>query len=229
MFGFFFAVLIAIVMIGIGYTISSRTLGPEIAQRNLRRITWLIPLSFLLAIGLHSLGKYGWISFNFLVAIFIGLWLLSWNWRKQKAGALLLNAGRLSISKLIFWFGVLEVLMASVKTWSSIYQISTELPNPTNTAEIMSQVVLYWSLAIYLLLTGLSKLELREHGICYMFLLVKWEKLASYRWNEVKPNIVTIGLKPPSFLLSRQSWNLPIPTGCRDAVDRILAEHLSMA
>jgi hypothetical protein len=229
MFGFFFTVLIAILMIGIGYVISTRTVGHEIAQRNLRRITWLIPLSFVLALGLHSLGKYGWVGLNFMFALFVGFWLLSWNWRKNKAGTLLINAGQLSISKVIVWCGVFEILIAVLKTSSAIHQLSTQLSSTSSIVEVISQVFLYWSLAMYLLASGSSKLELREYGICYMFIFVKWEKLASYKWDEVKPNVLTIHLKPTNFLLSRQFWSLPIPATYRDAVDRILAQHLVTA
>ncbi|BAY45197.1 hypothetical protein SAMD00079811_27990 [Scytonema sp. HK-05] len=233
MIEFFSATLAPLIVIllfmAIVYAISRRTLGHEVAQRRLLRTALLLPLGFLFSLGFHSLGKYGLISFDFLFAAFVALWLLSWNWRKAKAGALLLNAGRLSVSKIIFWFGALEVLFTVLFTWSAINQISTGLESNTNLAQVISQLVFYWSLAIYLLCVGLSSLELRENGICYMFSVVKWEKLASYKWNEVKPNIVTISFKSPRLPLFRRFWSLPISLPYRDTVNRILAEHLMMA
>jgi len=229
MIGVFLVILIAILMIGIGYAIASSTVGRETAQRNLRRTTLLIPLGFVLAIGLNSLGKYAFIICNFLFAAYVSLWILTWNWRKRKAGVLLLDAGRISARKLTFWCGVFEGLLAILKTWSAISQISTGLPSSTNMVEVISQLILYWSLAILLLSTGLSRLELRENGICYMFSTVKWGKLTSYKWSEENTNVVTIGFKSPRFPLARKSFSLSIPSAYRDAVDRILAEHLMMA
>ncbi|MEI2577521.1 hypothetical protein [Scytonema sp. PRP1] len=227
--------IVILLFMAIVYAISSRTLGHEVAQRRLLRTALLLALGFLFSLGFHSLGKfpslakYGLISFNFLFAAFVALWLLSWNWRKTKAGALLLNAGRLSVNKIIFWFGALEVLLTILFTWSAINQISTGLESNTNLVQVISQLVFYWSLAIYFLCVGLSSLELRENGICYMFSVVKWEKLASYKWNEVKPNIVTIRFKSSRLPLFRRFWSLPISLAYRDTVNRILAEHLMMA
>ncbi|WP_171975985.1 hypothetical protein [Brasilonema sennae] len=212
----------------IAYAISYRTIGRQAAQRRLGRSALLILLAFFVALGLGSLGKYGSISFNFLFAAFVALWLLSWNWRKRKAGALLLDVGRFSQSKLMLWVGVLEALFAVFNTSSAINKISTGLGNDTKLLEVISQPVLFWSLAIYFLSMGLSRLEFRENGICYMLSVVKWEKLTSYWWSQDKPNIVTIEFKQPPYLLSTGLRSLRIPSAHRDAVKQILAEHLMM-
>lgn len=225
----FFLVLLAILMIGIGYTISIRTVGPEIAQRDLRLITWLIPLSFVVSLGLHSLYKYGWLSPSSLFIVLLALWILTWNWRKKRAGVLLLDVGQIPIGRVIFWFCVLEVLIAAFKTWSAMYQISTGLLSLSNTSTIISQVLLYWLLAFYTAATGSSRLELREHGICYIFLVIQWNRLVAYRWDDMKPNILIIQVRPPSFLPFKQFWNLPIPAVYRNTVAQIMAEHVTMS
>ncbi|MBP5971376.1 hypothetical protein HW132_01155 [Brasilonema sp. CT11] len=218
----------------IAYAISYRTIGRQAAQRRLGRTALFILLAFFVSFGLHFLGKhgflgkYGSISFNFLFAAFVVLWLLSWNWRKRKAGALLLDVGRFSRSKLMLWVGVLEALFAVFNTWSAINKISTGLESDTNLVEVIAQPVFLWSLAIYFLSMGLSRLEFRENGICYMLSVVKWEKLTSYWWSQDKPNIVTIEFKQPPYLLSTGLRSLRIPSAHRDGVKQILAEHLMM-
>jgi uncharacterized membrane protein YhaH (DUF805 family) len=158
----------------------------------------------------------------------VALWLLSWNWRKRKAGALLLDVGGFSRSKFMLWVGVLEALFAVFYTWSAINKISTGLESESNLVEVIAQPVFFWSLAISFLSMGLSRLEFRENGICYMLWVVKWEKLTSYSWSQEKPNIMTIEFKqPPSYLLLAAFWSLPIPSTHRDAVRQILAEHVN--
>lgn len=212
----------------IAYAISYRTIGHQAAQKRLGRTALLMLLAFFVGLGLHSLGKYGSISFSFLYVAFVALWLLSWNWRKRKAGALLLNVGRFSQSKLMLWVGVLGALFAVSYTWSAINRISTGLGNDSNLVEVVAQPVFFWSLAICFLSMGLSRLEFRENGICYMLSVVNWEKLTSYRWSQEKPNILTIEFKQPPLLLSTGFWSLPIPSAHRDAVEQILADHLMM-
>ncbi len=239
MLGSFFTELILLLIVilpamAIAYAISYRTIGRQAAQRRLGRTALFILLAFFVSFGLHFLGKhgflgkYGSISFNFLFAAFVVLWLLSWNWRKKKAGALLLDAGEFSRSKLMLWVGVLEALFAVFNTWSAINKISTGLGNDTELLEVIAQPVFLWSLAIYFLLMGLSRLEFRENGICYGLSVVKWEKLGSYRWNQEKPNIVTINFKQLHYRFLTGFWSLRIPSAHRDAVKQILAEHLIM-
>ncbi|MBP5977111.1 hypothetical protein HW132_31410 [Brasilonema sp. CT11] len=226
--GLILPLIVLLPVMAIGYAISYWTVGRQAAQRRLGRSALLILLAFFVALGLHFLGKYGSISLNFLFAAFVVLWLLSWNWRKRKAGALILDAGRFSRSKFMLWIGVSQALVAVFYTWSAINKISTGLGNDTKLLEVIAQPVFFWSLAIYFLSSGLSRLEFRENGICYMLSVVKWEKLASYRWSQEKPNIVTIEFKQPPNLLSTRFWSLPIPSAHRDAVKQILADHLMM-
>ncbi|NMG11673.1 hypothetical protein DP117_34395 [Brasilonema sp. UFV-L1] len=225
--GLILLLIVILPAMAIGYAISYRTIGHQAAQRRLTRTALLILLAFFVGFGLNSLGKYGSISIYFLFAAFVALWLLSWNWRKRKAGALLLDVGRFSRSKLMLWAGVLEALFAVFYTWSAISRISTGLESDTNLVEVIAQPVFFWSLAISFLSMGLSRLEFRENGICYMLSVVKWEKLTSYSWSQEKPNILTIEFKQPPYLLSTGFWSLPIPSAHRDAVRQILAEHVN--
>ncbi|MBW4627634.1 MAG: hypothetical protein KME49_19545 [Brasilonema octagenarum HA4186-MV1] len=214
----------------IAYAISYRTVGRQAAQR---RLGSMLP-AFFVGFGLSFLnrhgflGKYGSISFYFICSAYVVLWLLTWNWRKRKAGALLLDAGQLSRSKLILWVGVLVPLFAVFDTWSAINKISTGLGNDTELVEEISRLVLLWSSAIYFLSMGLSRLEFRENGICYGLSMVKWEKLISYSWSQEKPNILMISFKQLHYRFLTGFWSLRIPSAHRDAVKQILAEHLIM-
>ncbi len=219
-----FAVLMMIVL-GIGYAIANRIVGHEAAIKRLQDAILCTLLGIFLAFAFQSLGKHAWISFCFLFAVIYSLWLLSWIWRKKKAGDLLLNVGQLSENKILFWIGVFEVVLALLNTWFTINRVPQGLP-VDNLVEVISQLVFLWTLAIFLLSLGCSKLELRENGICYMFSVIKWEKLASYKWKPGKPNVLTINLKQADFPLLQKTWNVPIPLKYRDAVDGIMAKYL---
>ncbi len=228
--GLILLLIVIVPAMAIAYAISYRTVGRQAAQR---RLGSMLP-AFFVGFGLSFLnrhgflGKYGSISFYFICSAYVVLWLLTWNWRKRKAGALLLDAGQLSRSKLILWVGVLVPLFAVFDTWSAINKISTGLGNDTELVEEISRLVLLWSSAIYFLSMGLSRLEFRENGICYGLSMVKWEKLISYSWSQEKPNILMISFKQLHYRFLTGFWSLRIPSAHRDAVKQILAEHLIM-
>ena len=94
-----------------------------------------------------------------------------------------------------------------------------------STEYYLAQIILYWSSAIYFLWVGFSKLELREKGIYFKFGLVKWQQIASYKWEGEKANILTVWLKQPIPLLQTRSWS--IPPGLKNPVERVISQNIS--
>jgi hypothetical protein len=227
----FFGVLIAI-SLGIGYVVSVRMVGHEAAQRYLRNAIpfWLIGFSFafILVFILPVLRNYGWLFFsiNIILAVSYGIYLLTWYWRKRQAGSLLLKVGQLSANKFLFQIGVFEALMAILYSAVLIYVASTGLSNSDSLANSLATLLNCWTVAIFLVSSGLSGLELRENGICYMFGLIRWERITSYAWERSKNSTLTIRFKP-RFPLLPGFQSLPIPSTHRDAVDQILKTHIT--
>jgi len=220
----FFLVLMAI-SLGIGYAIAEKMIGREAAQRNLRYVLpWLL-FGFAIAFLIPSFGKYGWISFHILYAVVINIWLLSWFFQKQEAGVLLLDIGKNGQSKFFFWGGLLEVALAVYMTWLFFKQVSRGFPQYSSLEMEASKLTSLWSFAIFFMALGLSKLEFREKGICFMFSFITWQKVKSHNWEQSKPNTLTIRFKP-RYPLFPGFMSMAIPAKHRDAVSHILNERL---
>jgi hypothetical protein len=221
----FFGVLMAI-SLGIGYLIAVRLIGREAAQRNLRQVIPCFLIGIALAFIISLFGKYAWLMYHLLFAAGSCIYLLTWYWRKRQAGSLLLQLGRLSANKFMFWIGVFEAVIAILQSALFIAQVSDGFSSYDSLVSSLAQVVIYWTMAIVFISFGLSRLELRENGICYTFLLTRWERITSYAWEKSKNSTLTIRFKPrfPFFL---GFGSIPIPSAHKDAVDRILAQHVT--
>jgi hypothetical protein len=232
--------LILLISVGVGYAIASRTFGHEVAQKNLRTVLPLFFISFLggtaIAFVLPLLGKYGRLGYNILFAVFFITYPLtyplSWLWRRKKAGSLVLDLGRLSSSKLIFWFGVFQAVVAAFLSFSLLQLVLRGAQNFRTpdayfslVLSSLSTVIPGWSVAILFCSMGLSRLQLRENGICYMFTRMGWQRITSYTWERAKPNVLTIRFKP-RFPLIPGFWSLPLSIARKDDVEHILAEYL---
>lgn len=229
--------LFLLISLGVGYAIASRTFGQEVAQKNLRTV---IPLFFVIifvggparSFVEHLLGKSGRLSLTILSSVFFITYLLSWLWRRKKAGSLVLDLGRPLPSKLIFLLGVCQAVAAVFLSFSLLQLISGGDQNFRTpdayfslVLSSLSTVIGSWSLAILFCSMGLSKLQLRENGICYMFMRMGWQRITSYTWERAKPNVLTIRFKP-RFPLIPGFWSLPLPIARKDDVEHILAEYL---
>ena len=208
-----------------GYVAAERMVGREAARRNLRyAVPWLLfGLAFAFVIPL--LGRYGWVSFCILYAGETSAWLISWFFRKQEAGSLLADIGRTSQNKFMFWIGLIEVAVAVLYTWSFFTLVSNGVPEYTSLELEGSKVILWWSLASFLIAIGLNKLEFRENGTCFMYSFIKWQRINSYTWEPAKLNVLTIRFKP-HFPLFPGLMSIAIPAKHKDVVARILDERL---
>jgi hypothetical protein len=218
------------VSMAIGYVVLQRTVGRETTHRGLKRAAPIMLFFIILAVTISFIAgghfTYLVIGFGFILALLLCLWMITWKERKNKAGTLILNIGKLPTSRAYFRVGVLNGVVSGFITFLAIYQISIARTISVIELQSISQAILSWSMAIYFILLGLSKLEFRENGICYMLSLLKWDNLAAYRWNKEKLNILTIRFKQPRFFLSSKFWSVEIPSQNRDAVERILELHL---
>ncbi|MEO0457235.1 MAG: hypothetical protein AAF152_11745 [Cyanobacteria bacterium P01_A01_bin.114] len=221
-------VILATGAIGGGYWVSERIVGHEAARRNLRYgWPWVMlgfAIAFLTSMAFTYWGNLlGWRFFPLILPLLFVLgvvgWLLSWQFRKRSAGDLLLNAGRPPQSRFLFWIGLFEVAMA-------IYMTATALFRQSLYSEGMilnlTGVVFWWTLAAFFLALGLSRLEFRKNGICFMYAFIPWVRMTSYGWEASKSNTLTIRLQSrlpvlPSFM------SISVPERHRSAIDRIVS------
>ena len=219
-----------VVALLIGYIISRSMLGQEAAWRNLLATSLLLLLTFAVVFALLSLPQPGRdyaLSGLFIVCSVIPwLVILTWPRRKRLAGYLLWNLGWPSTHRYMLVasaiFLINEILQTivfvslAVKGFSGSYSIPEYY---------LSQVILYWSVTICLFWVGFSKLELRENGIYYKFGFIKWEQIASYKWEGTKANTLTIWLKQRFPVFQTRSW--PIPLALKNPVERLIDQQMS--
>ena len=221
-------VLISI-LLKIKHEIAKGMTGSEAGLRNLNilfaiLLTAIIFLS--LFVGQYLLEEHSSIIFPIFLTIGVNSWLLSWFFRKQAAGVLLLKIGRTLQHKIPFWLGLFWIALLSFATWGFFDDLSQH--HYSSYADLVVEISFlaqYWSLAIWCLALGLSKLEFRNNGICFMFSFIAWQWIKSYTWKQSKPNTLTIRLKGRYPLLSG-SMSMTIPTKHQDAVSHILNERL---
>lgn len=222
---FFFFIVVIATSFGFGYVKAVDMVGREAARRNLRYIVLSTLVACAFGLVIPFLGKYGWVILNILFSVGFSVWLLTWFFRKKEFGDLLINIGRTSINKLFLWFGVFYALSITLMTWRLSVQISVGIPQSTSLEIQISQLVFCWIVVIFFLANGLSSLEFRKNGICFMFTFFNWRRVNSYNWEKSKPNVLTIWFKP-RFPLFPGFMSMPIPTKHRDVVSQILDERL---
>ncbi len=225
------AAIVLLIVVGGSYAIACQRLAQDVRSPKLRPI---IPF-FLIGVVIPGVSSsripflrtpYALLSLSIVSAVFIPIYLLSWRWRKKKAGCLVLDLGQTLSNKLCFGLGLLEVLGASYFTFSLIRQVSRE-NYQFSPDEIyrLGVAIFLWTLAILLLAWGVSRLQLRENGFCYHYQILNWHKIISYAWQESKPNTLTMRLKSKvSFLPKFVSF--PIPPDKRNQVEYILANYV---
>ncbi|MBD2095878.1 hypothetical protein H6F90_12045 [Trichocoleus sp. FACHB-591] len=224
----FFVVLIAGSVL-FNYIAAERIVGRKAARRNFRYATaWILfglLSGFALFFVIQLLGRYGWISFYILSAVAISTRWISWFFRKQEVGSLLADVGRTLKSKIIFWIGFIQVVLAVFQTWLFFTPALNGIPEYTTLELEISKLIFWWSFASFSMALGLNKLEFRENGICFMYSLIRWQRINSYAWETDKSNVLTVRFKP-RFPLSPGFTSLPIPAKHKEVVSRILAERL---
>ena len=71
------------------------------------------------------------------------------------------------------------------------------------------------------------KMEIRKGGIHYNANSFKWDKIESYRWKGEESYILGLNLKGDGFPFWMDSYKISISQ--KEAVDKLLAQHLSIA
>jgi hypothetical protein len=162
----------------------------------------------------------------FFIAVFLPPFLF-WLPLRKRSGRLLLDLGRprdrtLIVSAIIC--GLAGLVTLAVVLW--LYHEGTaHLRN-------LSLPVFFLFLMTYMVLAHMRGLSIREEGILAPDLLIRWQEVASYTWEEgtgkLSVHVNGVGLlhafvstRPPSCV---KTWS--IPTDQQAAVRQILAQRV---
>ncbi|MEM8505889.1 MAG: hypothetical protein AAF716_22385 [Cyanobacteria bacterium P01_D01_bin.1] len=201
-------------------------------NQNIRySLPWLL-LGLVLTFAVPSIASLlpekdlsSWNVLYLLPTFGFGLWGLSWPYRKQKAGALLFDAGRTWQNKILFWVGIVESGVATFVTWLSIERM---IASPTTVERLlqMPRVIFWWTIAILLLSLGLSKLELRKNGFCFLYTFLPWRRVSAYSWEPSQPDVWTVRVRR-RLLLWSNLISIRVPREGRDEIARIADTYVS--
>lgn len=214
-----------IIILGISYVSVADMMGREVAQRSTLDSLVIILFIFPIAFVFYLLGNYGLVALQTLGSAIIIFLLLSWSFRKSKSGALLLDIGKNELWASSLMVGLLWLGLTISKTLSLFRHVSTEFSQNTNLVTELSDLFLYWSIAIFWILQALIKTEFRKNGIWILLRFITWQRIKSYKWESSHPNVLSIKYQPVFPFFS--GWmSLTIPTQYREKVSHILNERL---
>ncbi len=223
----FFLTLI-VVALWVGYLIARLLLGPQAARRNLYYSgPWLLG-GAAIALLLSFVGRYGLVALYGLYAIAVLLWLLSWPFRKKKAGALKLEVGRTSQNKILLWIGLFQAGLAAVMTLPLLDLLTGPLATPSSLVVSLVELAFWWAIALLFILLGLSDLEIREHGLSYLYAWQPWDRVEAFGWDDDKPNTLILRMAKRTFF-SRRYVTLSIPPSQKEAVDQLIDDYINEA
>ncbi|MCU0533537.1 MAG: DUF5673 domain-containing protein [Hydrococcus sp. Prado102] len=156
---------------------------------------------------------------NSISFIFAGIvYLLTWYKRKQYAGNVLVNLGQLVRKKIL----IFELIFFLFVVISNCYIKFSE------GSKITFDLIIYilgWVFSIFFLLNiGLSRIDIREKGINFLFTIVEWQSIKEYKWIEPQGNVLYIrhqaGLPLMPILM------LQIPSVKKNQVEQLLSRYL---
>jgi hypothetical protein len=228
MIGVLVIILLSIILILVlTYPLTANMMGHEVAKRSTFQILviflFVISIAFLLYLIIGE--KYGLVAFQFLASAMVIFYFLSLPFRKEKAKILLLDIGKNEFWTSSLFAGLMYIGLTISNALAFFRYASTGFPQGSNFVTEISGLAFNGSLSVWWILLALSKTEFRENGIWLGTILIKWQRIKSYRWEPSKPNILTIRHKP-SFPLFSGWMSLPIPLQYREDVSRILNERL---
>ena len=167
------------------------------------------------------------LTFFYLVwSALLWAYIAAWVWRKRRAGAVVLDLGR---SKTLKTNLVLGGLIVGLHLFVLVGDLLWK-EGPLGVEEVSRYFCLISS-GVSMLLLGLSHSEIREEGISYCGLILPWKKCESYQWEGQDQGTLTIWVKRGLLNPFLPSWrfSLGIPSGHKDTVHSLVAEHISGA
>jgi Ca2+/Na+ antiporter len=208
-------------VLGIAYRIRRHEVGKRAASRGFLTGIIVLVITIIILTGLYllplPLNVSRWMIVNLALTIALWVYLLIRLRRKKKAGPVLLDIGRTTLSKLIP--GGLFLLVGI------IHFIEAFKPGSKTRMDDFFSGLLFLSVGAVWIFLGLSRLEIREAGFLSLDrLALKWEQIKSYKWEGEDNLNLVVRLK--KGFMSFRTRSFEIPAHHKEAVEKLLEKHL---
>ncbi len=211
--------------LSLGYLFLRSVLGRQAAQKNLAYAAPWIVLGGLAALLFPLLGAYGLIALLGIYILVVAIWLISWPTRLKGAGALKLSVGRTAQNEALHWVSLVTTAGAIALTLLLLDQLTGPLSTTIGIISGLVQILFFWTIPLFFFLLSRTHLEIREHGLAYLFAWQPWERIVAFGWDDDQPSTLLFKLVPRSPI-SRRYITMTIPAMQVEAVDKILERFL---
>ena len=216
-----------VTFLAVCYAIVAWQLGHKVALKRLPILLACLAIAWAFIVLLSLLPSewqdYALSGFCLMFSFYHGIYLAISLKRRAKAGDTLLEIGRPRGGLVIGVVGTGCGLLAGV---FSILQAITDGQSEAATQIKDISSGLFWiSLAGLLALFWLSKCSIREAGIIFYGVILKWGRIEGFHWDKDKHS--TLALKVRRRFPWWRTVNVPVPSEKQEAVTEILQRHIS--
>lgn len=216
-----------IIFLGLCYAIVAWQLGHKLALKALPILVICMVVALGLVLLLELLPSewqdYALSGFLLMFSFYQGIYLAVLLRRRAQAGDTLLEIGRPRGGLVI---GVVGTGCGLLVGASSIFKaITDDQPEIAARIKDLSSGPFWIVLGSCLALFWLSKWSIRETGIIFYGVVLKWARIESFHWDKDKHSILALRIKR-RFPLWR-TVNMPVPSEKQEAVTEILQQHIS--
>jgi hypothetical protein len=148
--------------------------------------------------------------FDLLWITVFAMVLICWIWGRSASGKLLLECGS-GHNRVLFMLVAVMFAIHGVRNWGAL-----------DHGQVLPDYMFWFSCALFFIIIGLGRVQIREKGIWQNGYLLKWEKIQSYEWSGQAQGAFKVQLR------SRFPFAggvLLIPDEHKDACCRYLGEH----
>jgi peroxiredoxin len=159
-----------------------------------------------------------------LVAMLLVLWGLAIAQDRRRAGLIVIDCGPTPRNRRLV---ALSILAATTAIFLALIAVGLEWRpdsrGAVNVPRMAAIVAIGLGLAGLLGYRGSCGVRVCEGGLLYAGDLLSWDAIASYRWENGPPLVLTV--VPKGTLASWRRCRLPVPVEARPAMEEALARH----
>ena len=207
-----------------GSGVANRFLGTNVASRNLKMalvgLASALVFFFLLSFSPDFLYNQVLLIVLCGLSLFLLISMLAYLPNKLRSGNCLLNIGYTNRHKFLM---VVGSVMIALMAYAVIITYNNSDAKNVNLFETATTTLSFF-MGLYILMQGLTPLQIREHGILWLD-LTTWEHIINYHWEQDQQTTLTLTRKRLFGIPEKTSFSIPMIH--KDEVEKILSQSIS--